>query len=528
MVYLVGAGPGDPGLITVRGLECIRRADVLVYDYLASKQLVREARPEAERIYVGKRAGAHTLKQDEINALLVEKAKEGKTVVRLKGGDPFVFGRGGEEALALVEAAIPFEVVPGVTSGIAGPAYAGIPVTHRGLASMVTMITGHEDPTKEKSDLDWERISGAKGTLVFFMGVRNLPGIVERLIGHGRDPTTPVALVRWGTTVRQETLVGTLVDIGKKAECEGFKPPALIVVGEVVGLRDRLNWFERRPLFGRKIVVTRSRTQASELVQRLEELGAEAMEMPTIRIDDPEDWGPADEAISELGRFDWIVFTSVNGVDRFFGRLFALGKDVRHLGGIRCCAIGPATAERLRQYHVQADLRPEKYVAESILEAFRGVGEGEREKGREGERETPPHPLTPSPHRGAVDGIRVLLPRTDRARETLPEGLRKSGAEVEEVTVYRTMPVERCAEEVAERFEREEIDAVTFASSSTVRNFVEMVGTERARRWLNDVLVASIGPITTGTARDLGVVVGVEAEEYTIPGLVEAIVRYWK
>lgn len=501
MVYLVGAGPGDPGLITVRGLECIRRADVLVYDYLASERLVREARPEAERIYVGKRAGAHTLEQDEIHALLVEKGKEGKTVVRLKGGDPFVFGRGGEEALALAEAGIPFEVVPGVTSGIAGPAYAGIPVTHRGLSSMVTMITGHEDPTKEKSDLDWERIAGAKGTLVFFMGVRNLPGIVERLIAQGRDPGTLVALVRWGTTVRQETLVGTLVDIEEKAERRGFGPPALIVVGEVVGLRDRLNWFERRPLFGRTIVVTRSRAQASELVERLEEFGAEAIEVPTIRMEDPEDWSPVDGAISGLDRFDWIVFTSVNGVDRFFGRLFALGKDVRYLGGVRCCAIGPATAERIACYHVQADLRPEKYVAESILQAFKEVGD--------------------------LSGTRVLLPRTDRARETLPEGLRALGAEVEEVIVYRTVPVEGCPEEVVEQFERGEVDAVTFTSSSTVRNFVEMVGTDRARRWLKDVLVASIGPITTGTARNLGIEVGVEAEEYTVSGLVEAIREYF-
>ena len=501
MVYLVGAGPGDSGLITVRGLECIRKADVVLYDYLVNERLIGEVRPTTERIYVGKQAGAHTLKQDEINAVLIEKAREGKTVVRLKGGDPFVFGRGGEEALTLAKAGIPFEVVPGVTSGIAGPAYAGIPVTHRGLSSMITMVTGHEDPTKEESDLDWERIAGVKGTLVLFMGVRNLPRIIKRLIDHGRDPKTPVALIRWGTTVRQETLVGTLADIREKAEHRGFKPPALIVVGEVVGLRDALSWFERRALFGRKIVVTRSRTQASELTKRLEALGAEAVEVPTIRIEEPEDWHAVDKAISELASFDWIVFTSVNGVDRFFERLFVRGEDVRHLREVRCCAIGPATAERLAYYHVQADLKPKQYVAESIVEAFKRMGN--------------------------LRGRRALLPRADLARETLPRGLRELGLEVEEVIVYRTVPVEQCKGEVAERFERGEIDAVTFTSSSTVRNFVGMVGAERAGVWLKDVLVASIGPVTTRTAQDLGIEVGIEAEEYTIPGLVEAIREYF-
>jgi len=329
VVFLVGAGPGDPGLITLKGLEALRAADVVVYDALANPRLLREARPDAEMIGVGKRGGCHTMKQEEINALLVAKGLEGKRVCRLKGGDPFVFGRGGEEALALVDAGVAFEVVPGVTSGIAAPAYAGIPVTHRDATSSLAFITGHEDPTKQASALAWDKLATGIGTLVVYMGVKNLPHIVERLTSNGRSPATPAAVVQWGTVARQRTVLGTLADIVHRAA--GMEAPAILVVGEVAALRDKLQWFETRPLFGRRIVVTRSRAQASDLAEQLEALGAEVIEMPAITIEPPADWAPLDTAIAALATFDWVVFTSVNGVDGFFARLDAAGKDSRAL-----------------------------------------------------------------------------------------------------------------------------------------------------------------------------------------------------
>ena len=499
-VYLVGAGPGDPDLITLRGLTYLREAEVLVYDRLVSDRLVNEAPESAERIYVGKQAGHHTLRQPEINALLVDRARLGKMVVRLKGGDPFVFGRGGEEAAELVAHGIPFEVIPGVTSGVAAPAYAGIPVTHRGLASSVTFVTGHEDPDKSESDLDWDALARMKGTLVFFMGVGNLPKIAGTLTARGRDPETPAAAIAQGTTSGQRTTAGTLENLARKVEEAGIEPPALIVVGDVVELRDRLAWFERRPLFGRRIAVTRTRTQASSLAKQLEELGAETIEIPTIRIEDPEDWGPVDRALDEQGPFDWIAFTSVNGVERFFRRLFECGKDVRELGDVQLCAIGPATADALGRYGLRVDLTPERYVAESLLDAFRA--------------------------RGDLVGTRFLLPKADLARSVLPEGLRKMGAKVTEVTAYRTVVPESGEEPFGDGLGR--IDAVTFASSSAVNNFVQMLGQGRAQSVLEDAAVMSIGPVTSEAARTLGLRVASEAESHTIPGLVAAVVRYFE
>jgi len=499
-VYLVGAGPGDPGLITVRGMACLRRAEVLVYDRLVNDQLVSEAPESAERVYVGKQAGHHTLRQSEINALLVDRARSGRTVVRLKGGDPFVFGRGGEEAAELAAHGIPFEVVPGVTAGVAAPAYAGIPVTHRGVASAVTFVTGHEDPDKPESDLDWDALAGMKGTLVFFMGVGNLPKIVHALMTRGRDPNTPAAAIAQGTGPGQHTATGTLENLVRKVEEARIEPPALIVVGDVVELRDRLAWFERRPLFGRRIAVTRTRTQASTLVTQLEELGAETIEMPTIRIEDPEDWGPVDRALAELERFDWIAFTSANGVERFFRRLFEQGKDVRALGCVQLCAIGPATADALGRYGLRTDLTPERYVAESLLDAFRA--------------------------REDLDGARFLLPKADLARSVLPEGLREMGAEVTEVTAYRTFTPGSEEGPFGDGLGR--IDAVTFASSSAVRNFVQMLGQDRAHSILQDTSVMSIGPVTSRTARALGLRVAAEAKAHTIPGLIEATVSYFE
>ncbi|MCX7918559.1 MAG: uroporphyrinogen-III C-methyltransferase, partial [bacterium] len=360
-VYLVGAGPGDPGLITVKGLECIKTADVIIYDYLANPKLLAYARPETELIYVGKKAGEHTLPQEEINALLIKKAHAGKTVCRLKGGDPTVFGRGGEEAEVLVQAGILFEFVPGVTSAIAVPAYAGIPVTHREYTSDFAVITGHEVPTKGSSSINWAHLATSVGTLIFLMGVGNLPLIVTQLLKHGRPKRTPVAIIRHGTTPKQETIVGTLADIAEKAKQNQFKPPAVIIVGDVVKLRDKLNWFESNPLFGKRILVTRTRSQASEFVRVLESFGAEVIEFPTIEIIPPSNWRPLDKAIRNLANYDWVIFTSVNGVTYFFQRLAEKNLDSRLFRTARIAAIGPATAEALKEKGLIPDIVPMEY-----------------------------------------------------------------------------------------------------------------------------------------------------------------------
>jgi len=507
IVYLIGAGPGDPGLMTVRGMECLAEADVVVYDYLANPRFLAGAREDAELIYVGKKGFTQHVTQDEINALLVEKAAEdgGKIVARLKGGDPFIFGRGGEEALALREAGIPFEVVPGVSSGYAAPAYAGIPVTHRGVTTDVAFVTGHEDPTKETTDVRWDKLATAVGTICFFMGIKNLPEISAKLIEHGRSPETPVALVRWGTTPRQETLVGTLADIAEEAAAANFKAPAITVVGEVVALREQLSWFESKPLFGRTIVVTRSRAQASDLSVKLIDLGAEVLEFPVIRVTDPDSWEPVDQAVSNLQVYDWVVFTSVNGVERFFGRMEHMDVDARQLAGCRVAAIGPATAARCMERGIRPDYVPGEYRAEGVLEGFceRGVGEGSR----------------------------ILIPRALEAREVLPDTLRERGAIVDVVPVYQTV-LGQGEPSVVQRLAEGSIDVVTFTSSSTVKNFFQLAeeglpqGTSVADT-MADVLVASIGPITSDTARDNGLTVGVEATEYTIHGLVQAMMDYY-
>ena len=507
IVYLIGAGPGDPGLMTVRGMECIAEADVVVYDYLANPRFLAGAREDAELVYVGKKGFSKHITQDEINALLVKKAREGggSVVARLKGGDPFIFGRGGEEALALVEADIPFEVVPGVSSGYAAPAYAGIPVTHRGITTDVAFVTGHEDPNKETSDVKWDKLATAVGTICFFMGVKNLPEISARLIEHGRSAETPVALVRWGSTPRQETLVGTLADIAEKAEEAQFKAPAITIVGDVVSLREQLTWFEAKPLFGRTIVVTRSRAQASELSNRLIELGAEVLEFPVIQTVEPDSWEPVDEAIGNLETYDWVVFTSVNAVETFFERMAVGEADARQLAGCRIAAVGPVTAARCMDNGICPDYVPAEYRAEGVLEGFcdRGVGEG----------------------------TRVLLPRALEAREVLPDSLREQGATVDVVPVYRTVPGQGEPGTLA-RLAEGTIDVVTFTSSSTVKNFLELAeeglpeGADVAEL-MSDVLVASIGPITSDTARERGLEVGIQPEEYTIPGLVDVLVEHY-
>ena len=497
IVYLVGSGPGDPGLITVKGLECIKKADVIVYDYLVNSVLLRNARKDVELIYVGKKGNQHTMEQDDINQLLVDKANENKIVTRLKGGDPYVFGRGGEEAIVLRENNILFEVVPGITAAIASPNYAGIPVTHRTCTSTFGLITGHEDPTKDQSDVDWEKLSTGLGTLTFYMGIKNLPNIVNQLVKHGRSADTPVAVIRWGTTTHQETVTGTLSTIVEIAK--DIKPPAITIVGEVVNLRDQLNWFESRPLFGKTIIVTRSRDQASVFSDQLIELGANVLEYPTINITDPDDFGPLDRELENLGSTDWLIFTSVNGVDAFFNRIFELGRDVRDLTGVKICSIGPSTTERIKGFHVSIDCQPPKYVAESVVEALKKVEE--------------------------IKGKRFLMPRTDIARSYIPQELEKLGAEVSDIVAYKTVLATDGDNIVLDKLKDGEVDIVTFTSASTVKNFVKIIGEDNLSSFKDNVQFASIGPITNESAEEMNIEISIKAEEYTIPGLVQAIVE---
>ncbi len=500
-VYLVGAGPGDPGLITIKGKACIEKADVLVYDYLASSYLLAYAREGAEQIYVGKKGGDHTLKQHEINQLLVEKAGKGLTVARLKGGDPFIFGRGGEEVEALIEAGISYDIVPGVTSAIAASAYAGIPLTHRKYTSTLAFITGHEDPEKASSRIDWQALATGIGTLVFFMGVKNLPHIVEQLTRHGMSPETLIALIRWGTTTRQETVSGTLGNIVQKVEEAGLKAPAIIVVGDVVELRESMQWFENKPLMGKRIVVTRAREQASDLLQLLNAAGADCLECPTIQIAPPDDWEPLDRAIQNLTDYHWLVFTSVNGVGFFFRRLFELGQDVRALHHIQTACIGPATKQRLRDFGLTCDILPESYRAESVVEAFK--------------------------HQ-EITGKKILLPRAKEARPILPEELSRMGAVVDEIPVYVTRIAQDNTATLLDRLADQDIDCLTFTSSSTVRNLKNLIPERAFKQLLAPVTVACIGPITADTARELGFDVDLVANTYTIPGLVDALIDYYK
>jgi uroporphyrinogen III methyltransferase/synthase len=493
-VYLVGAGPGDAGLITVRGVECIQRADVVVYDNLVNPALLGYARPAAELIFAGKTARKHTLSQEQINALLVAKAREGKVVARLKGGDPFVFGRGGEEAEELARAGIEFEVVPGVSSAIAAPAYAGIPVTHRGVASAFMVVTGHEDPTKGDSQVDWEQVARFSGTRVILMGAERFGSIAAELIRHGAAADTPVAVIQWGTTGRHRTLTGTLGEPPPE-----LQPPSVIVIGEVVRQRERLNWFEQRPLFGRRVVVTRSREQASELVRRLTELGADVLEIPTIAIKPPKKPGPLREAIRSIGTYDWLVFTSPNGVDAFFGEFFHLHSDIRDLGGLKIAAIGVATAQKLRQLHLEVDLQPAQFTVEALLEEFR--------------------------RSVSCENLKFLLPRADLADERLARGLEDLGGIVDDLDAYRTVPETEDRTGQRSRLLREGADVVTFTSSSTVANFCELVDVAALCRQFPQMRFVSIGPQTTQAARSRGLEVAAEAEVHTIGGLVEAILR---
>jgi uroporphyrinogen III methyltransferase/synthase len=498
-VYLVGAGPGDPGLITQKGLSCLAQADVIVYDRLLDERLLDTAPPEAERIYVGKTPSEHIKEQIEINQLLVKKAKEGKTVVRLKGGDPFVLGRGGEEAEALYDERIPFEVVPGVSSAIAAPAYAGIPVTHRRIASSFAVITGHEDPSKVDSSLDWGKLATGADTLVFLMGMQNLPEIADKLLEHGRPPDTPVAVIKEGTKPEQETVVSSLKDISNKVKEYGLGPPAVIVIGEVVSLRENLRWFDNRPLFGKRILVTRARHQASALSRLLYERGAQPVELPAIDIQPAPDKKELDQAIRELDRYQWLAFTSVNGVVEFFKRLHSLKLDTRALKGIKIGAIGPATAKALEARGIVPDYLPEVYTSQGFVAGLKVRG---------------------------ISGERFLLPRADIADKELTRGLRDLGAEVREVTVYRTVPATGALAKAREMLVSGRIDVITFTSSSTVSNLMAIFRDEQALP--DSIKIACIGPKTVGTVQEAGLKVDITAREHTIPDLVAAIEAYFR
>ena len=499
VVYLIGAGPGDVGLITVRGLELLQQADVVVYDRLVDDGLLAHARRDAELIFVGKSSGDHTIEQTEINRILVEKAKEGKSVVRLKGGDPFVLGRGGEEAEALVENHISFEVVPGVTSAVAVPAFAGIPVTHRSVASSFAVVTGHEDPSKDGSSVDWGRLASSVDTLVCLMGMGRLENIVAELIRGGKSPDTGIALIQHGTTPRQRTVVGTLATIVERAERAGLKPPVVIVVGNVVALRERLAWFDKQALFGKRVLVTRARPQASALSRMLAGRGAEAVELPVIEVRELTDTAELDGAVSNLRDYQWVLFTSVNGVDAFWQRMRAMGRDARWFENIKIGAIGPATAEQLQDFGLYPDFISQEFTSESMLNGLAELG---------------------------VAGCRILLPRSDIAPRELIEGLIKLGADPFEVTAYRTVSPDGVVSEGKRRLLAGEIDVVSFTSSSTVTNLVGILDGDIDA--INKVKVACIGPATASAAANAGIRVDITAQEHTIPGLVSAIEAYFK
>ncbi|OPY76313.1 MAG: Uroporphyrinogen-III C-methyltransferase [Syntrophorhabdus sp. PtaU1.Bin050] len=485
-VYLVGAGPGDLKLITLRGLELIQRADVIIYDFLVNPRLLDFRREGAETIYVGKQASRHELPQPDINTLIVEKAGGNEVVVRLKGGDPFIFGRGGEEAEVLAENGIPFEIVPGITSAIAVPAYAGIPLTHREHASTVAFITGHEDEKKTASTIRWEELAAGPDTLVFLMGVKNLKTIKERLVKGGRSPDTGACLIQWGTLPKQKVVTGTLGDIDVLARKEGIKPPAIILIGDVVRLRDHLSWFEHRPLFGKKIAITRAPHQSLKLGELLTEKGADILYMPTIVISPIEPNRELEHAIDNILEYSFILFTSTNAVSVFFDSLFRKGRDTRALSGAKVLPIGPATASLLQSKGIIPDFLPDKFTSEGIIEILKTV---------------------------EVEGKKFLLPRAEEARDIIVEYIKDHGGSCDVIPVYKaSLP-----KEIAPVSEKPDI--VTFTSSSTVRNFINLYG----ERTLEDTLIASIGPVTTGTLRDHGFQAHIEAERYDIPGLVEAI-----
>ncbi len=506
IVYLIGAGPGDPGLITVRGLQCLAAADVVLYDHLVNPRLLRHARPDAEKIDLGI-AAPQPLEQEAICYLLAEKAREGKVVARLKWGDPFVFDTGGAEVLFLHEQGVRFEVVPGVPASIAAPAYAGVPTTYLGGGDTLTVIRGYEDEGKaEKNvDVDWTSLARLDGTLICYAGPRQLPAIVHALVTHGRAPQEAAAIVFDGTLPTQRTLDGTLAELGEALAKSPVQRPGVLIVGRVAALRAHLRWYDERPLFGKRVLVTRPRGQAAEFVDQLEAMGAEVIEAAMLRIEPPEDYGPLDEACARAGSFNWIVFSSTNAIDAFMGRLLRGATDLRVLGGVKLCCVGPATSDRLAQFGLKADVVPGEYRAESLVQALSAAGD--------------------------VAGLRILLPHADIGREVIADELRRHGADVTEVVAYRTVATDAEREgdpDIYRMLLERKLDVVTFTSPSAVRNLVRVLGAEPAADLLRTTVVASIGPVTAEAALQSGINTTVIPEKYTVPSLVAAIVRYFE
>lgn len=499
-VSLIGAGPGDPGLLTVKGRDILLKADVIIYDALANPDLLSYARSDAEIIYVGKVADKHALPQAEINELLAQKAREGKLVARLKGGDPYIFGRGGEEGEYLLERGIAYEEIPGISSAIAAPAYAGIPVTHRDFASSVILITGHENPAKGTSAHNWQAFAQSGSTLVFVMGMRNLESICKNLLDNGLSPDTPAAIIYRGTTPCQKNLFSVLKKLPAEAKKAGLTSPAVIVIGKTVELHQKLNWFGAKPLLGRTIVVTRAREQASGMVQLLEDMGANVIQFPLIKIEPLADYSILNEAITKLEEYHWIIFTSANGVKFFWQKLKERQKDSRALGKAKIAAIGPATAKALQEKGIDPDFIPESYVAESILEGLLA-----KEK---------------------LDKKRILIPRAVEARTVLPEALTKAGAIVDVAPAYLTIPAQAGKDKILSLLSEGAIDCITFGSSSTVRNFFDMIPVPELEKVRKPIL-ATIGPVTTATLNQFGLESDIEPSEYTIPALVQAIANYF-
>ncbi len=496
--YLIGAGPGDPKLLTLRGRELLERADIIFYDALANPSLLKHARPDAEKVYVGKRGGENYIQQEELNARLLQSAREGKTIARLKGGDPFIFGRGGEEAEMLRLAGVDVEIAPGVPSPLAAAAYAGIPLTHREYASSVAFVTGHEDPTKPSPSVDWRKLAGAVDTIAVLMGMGNLARIAEELMAGGRSPETPAAVVQWGTLPRQRTVLAALSTVAEEAEKAGVGSPAIVLIGEVAHLRERLAWFDRRPLFGRTAVVTRARSQASSLVGLLEEAGAEVIECPAIRAVPLKENPLLDASVKILRGFDWTIFSSVNAVDAFWARLESSGLDARAFGACKVAAVGPATARRLRERGIQPDLVPRESRSEGVLKEIE-------------------NPIWK----------RFLLVRALKGRETLREGLLNAGADVVDAPAYETLADAQNADLVKKRLAQGGVNVVTFTSGSTVENFLKALESEDAAGLLQNTAVAAIGPVTRAAAEARGLKVAIEAPEASVESLAEAVLNYF-
>ncbi len=526
-VYIVGAGPGDVGLLTVKGLKCLQGAEVVVYDLHLNAQILNYINHSAEFIYAGKRGGHHTMTQDEINRVIVEKAKQGKIICRLKGGDPFVFGRGGEEAEALSREGIEFEIVPGVSSAIAAPAYAGIPLTHRLYSSSLAIVPGYEDASKQESSINWEKLATGVGTIVFLMTVKNIALVCKRLIECGRSPDTSVAVIRWGTRPDQTTLVGNLRNIPDMVKEKDIKPPAVMVVGDVVKLREHLKWYEKKPLFGQRILVTREHSGGFEL---LEELGAEIIEFPTIEIAPPESWEELDRAIDKIESYNWLIFTSANGVKFFFRRFFEKNRDIRELKGIKICTVGEKTASEVKKYGIKMDLIPEEFNAEGLVVAF--INEVEKIRGLEAKRKSEnaklstsqlPNFLTSQP----LGGLKILMPRAEVARELFPEKVRELGGEIDVVTAYRAVRPEIHGKRLKRFLKEGRVSIATFTSAATFNNFMSIMDHD-AHELLKNVALAVIGPVTAKAVEKAGLKVHIMPRKATIEAMVQEIIEWVK